>query len=60
MRTLEKQLLYTYFVMYAYAIAETVRTKARLPKIEDYIRVLWDVISHGDDSPIYAAGENLC
>ena len=60
MRTLKKQLLHTYFVMYDYAIAEIVRTKATLPKIEDAIRMLWDVIFHGDDSPIHTAGENLC
>lgn len=59
MRTLEKQALHSFYVMYAYATAEIVRVKLKLKTTEDAIRAIWDAKSQVNAHSIYASGENF-
>lgn len=60
MRSIERQLLHSFYVMYSYIIAELLRVKLKLKTTEDAIRALWAAKANAAHNPIYAAGENLC
>lgn len=60
MRAIEKHELHSFYVMYAYAIAELVRIKLKLETTEDAIRALWNIKDPVHGAALYAAGENLC
>lgn len=60
MRALEKQELHSFYVMYAYAIAELVRVKLKFKTTEDAIRTVWNAKSPVNTHSIYALGENFC
>jgi hypothetical protein len=60
MRSIERQCLHSFYVMYSYIIAELLRAKLKLKTTEDAIRALWAAKSTVANNPIYAAGENLC
>lgn len=60
MRASEKQVLHSFHVMHAYAIAELVRIKLKLDTTEDAIRHVRQVKAVTSTKSIIATGENLC
>jgi SRSO17 transposase len=55
----EKQVLHSFYVMYAYAIAEMVRVKLKFEKTEDAIRAIWDAKAPQATGGFCAAGQNF-
>ena len=60
MRAIEKQKLHSFYVMYAYAIAELVRVKLKFKSTEHAIRALWNAKHLLRACSFPATGENLC
>lgn len=60
MRSSNKQLLHSLYVMYAYAIAESTRIKLQLATTEDAIRRIPVAKSENLVNRFSAIGENLC
>lgn len=60
MRSIERQELHSFYVMYAYAIAEIVRIKLKLDNTENAIRFIWALNFTHESCLSYATGENLC
>ncbi len=59
MRAIEKQILHSFYVMYAYAIAELVRIKMEFDSTEDAIRHLSVLKPMRQSCSINAARENF-